>query len=315
MINCRDNIPLWKKIEGGKAADDVLKLILDLQTTNSPIFADLATEFLKRNHGKEDAFNQKIRDRRSLEPEKFSRCDLLFKLFTHMQKGKFVFHTGGWGVGEVMDISLLREHVLLEFEGTAAIKDLSFENAFKNLTPIPSDHFLARRDFWVIPILSKKKEKKILYTIIRLLLRDLVLKLPKRSRKSLLNLSSQKRNGQNGGKRHERRLKKIPLFSSPIPLRSPLSLLLEEVPHEQRVKEVLKNAKGVDAQIFVIYNSIRDFPEITKNQELKASIKQHLLEGLSFDETVPDLAWLEKFKSRFCYKIFFLKNFQRLQST
>lgn len=138
-------LPLWKLLQGQKAADDVLRLVLDLQTVNAPFLADLATDFLKKAYGTQPNFNQKLRIVGLLTRQNFQGAISNYELLTHMDKGKFVFHTGGWGVGEVIDISILREHVLLEFEGTAAIKDLSFDNAFKNLIPIPTEHFLAQR--------------------------------------------------------------------------------------------------------------------------------------------------------------------------
>src|ERR1700722_9674567 len=44
-------LPLWKKLQGQRVADEVLRCILDLQTTQSALLADLATDFLKRHYG------------------------------------------------------------------------------------------------------------------------------------------------------------------------------------------------------------------------------------------------------------------------
>ena len=49
-----------------------------------------------------------------------------------MEKGKFVYHTSGWGTGEIMEISPVREQVAIEFENVLGIKHISFDNAFKN---------------------------------------------------------------------------------------------------------------------------------------------------------------------------------------
>lgn len=63
----------------------------------------------------------------------------------HLSEGNFVFHQGGWGVGEIMGVSFLQQKVLVEFEGVLTAKDISFETAFRMLVPLRKDHFLARR--------------------------------------------------------------------------------------------------------------------------------------------------------------------------
>ena len=68
-----------------------------------------------------------------------------YELLSHMAKGNFVFHTGGWGVGEIMDVSMIRQQLSVEFEYVPGKKDISFANAFNTLIPIPDDHFLALR--------------------------------------------------------------------------------------------------------------------------------------------------------------------------
>ena len=62
-----------------------------------------------------------------------------------MAKNNIVFHAGGWGTGEIVDVSFVREHLVIEFENVSGRKDISFANAFKTLIPLPSHHFLARR--------------------------------------------------------------------------------------------------------------------------------------------------------------------------
>lgn len=128
-------LPLWKKLQGQPIADDILRLILDLQIINTPLMADLAIDFLKRSYGNDSFFNQKLRIVGLLTRQNFQGAISNYELLTHMKKGSFVFHTGGWGVGEVIDVSLLREHVLLEFEGTAAVKDLSLTTPSKSDPP------------------------------------------------------------------------------------------------------------------------------------------------------------------------------------
>src|SRR5580700_1779026 len=50
-------IPLWKTLTDSPNSNAVVKLILDLQTSNSPQLADLAFEYLKSQHGSDKDFN------------------------------------------------------------------------------------------------------------------------------------------------------------------------------------------------------------------------------------------------------------------
>ncbi len=115
-------LPLWRKIENSEASGEVLRLILDIQTTNSSLFADIATEFLKQKYGNDKDFGEMLRIVGLRGRHSFRGAISNFILLKHMKKGNFVFHTGGWGVGEVMEMSLLREHALIEFEGSMHLK-------------------------------------------------------------------------------------------------------------------------------------------------------------------------------------------------
>lgn len=300
-------LPLWKKLQGKEIADDILRLIVDLQTANSPLFADLATDILKKKYGKDPHFNQKLRLVGLLSRQNFQGAISNFELLTHMDKGKFVFHSGGWGVGEVIDISLLREHVLLEFEGTAAVKDLSFDNAFKNLIPIPSDHFLARR-FGDADVLEEFGRDDPV-GLIRLLLKDLGPKTAQEIKEELAELVIPEAEWAKWWQAARAKLKKDTKIRSPQSPKEPFLLHDEAVPHDVRFKEALGGAKGIDAQILLIYNSIRDFPEILKNNELKMELKSLLLEGLVGDETLPALSMARKIQVSFLLEDIFPSEF------
>jgi len=300
-------LPLWKKLQGQEVADDILCLILDLQTANSPLFADLATDFLKKNYGKQNSFNQKLRIVGLLTRQNFQGAISNFELLNHMDKGKFVFHTGGWGVGEVIDISLLREHVLLEFEGTAAIKDLSFENAFKNLIPIPSDHFLARR--FGDPDRLEEFGREDPVGLIHLLLKDLGPKTAQEIKEELAELVIPEAEWSKWWQAARAKIKKDTLIESPQSPKDSFILHLEEIPHDTRFKEALAVTKGIDATILLIYNSIRDFPEILKNHELKTQLKGLLLEGLAGDEALPTLSMARKIQISFLLEDIFPQEF------
>lgn len=300
-------LPLWKKLQGQKIADDILKLILDLQTINSPLLADLATDYLKRNYGKQPDFNQKLRIVGLLARQKFQKAISNFELLTHMEKGKFVFHTGGWGAGEVIDISLLREHVLLEFEGNAAVKDLSFDNAFKNLIPIPSDHFLARR--FGNPDALEEFGREDPVGLIKLLLKDIGPKTAQEIKEELSGLVIPEKEWSKWWQTARAKIKKDTKIRSPESSKESFVLHLEEVPHDIRFKEIMHTTKGIDAQILLIYNSIRDFPEILKKPDLKAEIKTILMDGLQVDESILALSMARKIQITFLLEDIFPDEF------
>ena len=94
-----------------------------------------------------------------------------YDLLAHVAKGKFVFHLGGWGVGEVIEVSPVREQMGIEFENVTGRKYLSFGTAFKALIPIPNEHFLARR--FAFPDDLEKEAKENPAEVVKMLLKDL----------------------------------------------------------------------------------------------------------------------------------------------
>lgn len=301
-------LPLWKKLEGQKIGDSVLRLILDLQTTNSPLLADISIDFLKKRYGTQPAFNQKLRIVGLLTRHSFQGAISNYELLTHMDKGQFVFHTGGWGVGEVMDISLLREHVLLEFEGTAAVKDLSFDNAFKNLIPLPSDHFLARR--FGDPDSLEKEGREDPAGLIRLLLQDLGPKTALEIKEELSELVIPEKEWSKWWQAARAKIKKDTMIQSPLTAKDPFILHTEEVTHDSRFVEALKEkSQGIDSRIVLIYSYIRDFPEVLKNPSLKTQLKTELLEGLVIDEKLPDMSLARKIQISFLLEDIFPEEF------
>ncbi len=300
-------LPLWKKLQGQKIADDILRLILDLQTVNSPLLADLATDFIKKKYGDDPNLNSKLRIVRLQSRQNFQGAISNFELLTHMGKGKFVFHTGGWGVGEVIDISLLREHVLLEFEQTAAVKDLSFDNAFKNLIPVSSEHFLAQR--FGNPDKLEAFGRDDPSALIRLLLQDLGPKTAQEIKDELADLVIPEKEWSKWWQAARAKIKKDTKISSPATARDQFVLHDEEVTHDTRFKETLSQTKGIDAQILLVYNSIRDFPEILKNKDLKAQIKTILLEALNTDVSLPEMSLARKIQASFLLEDVFPEEF------
>ena len=81
---------------------------------------------------------------------------------------------GYWAITrhrEIMEVSLLREQLSIEFDYVPGRKDMSFKNVFSNLLPIPREHFLALR--FGDPDALEARAKKNPIEIIHLILKDL----------------------------------------------------------------------------------------------------------------------------------------------
>lgn len=306
-------LALWQKIDNQEDADDVLRLILDLQTSNTPLLADLAIDFLKKHYAGQKHFNQKLRIVGLLGRHNFQGAISNYELLTHMDKGKFVFHTGGWGVGEVMEISVLREHVLLEFEGTPALKELSFDNAFHNLIPLPSEHFLSRRFGDPDDLEQEAKEDPL--SVIHLLLRDLGPKTAQEFKEELCDLVIPEDDWSKWWQAARAKMKKDTKIQSPKTAKEPFVLRDEEVPHDIILGEALKKTERIDALIQLIYNFSRDFPEVLKNFDIKQQIKGKLLPGLEGDETLPEFSMARKIQITLLLEEIFPDEFPDASST
>ncbi|MDN3507740.1 MAG: transcript cleavage factor, partial [Simkaniaceae bacterium] len=136
---------IWGTLEKDEVSHTIFKLITDLQTTNEEKLADQIIEYIKEKFGSVEDFDQKIKLVGLREKQDFQGAVSNFELLCHLKVGNFVYHNSGWGVGEIMDVSFLREQISLEFDYVAGRKDLSFSNAFRTLIPISNEHFLARR--------------------------------------------------------------------------------------------------------------------------------------------------------------------------
>lgn len=109
-------LPLWETIKDPADSYRVFKYFIDLQTTNSPKLADLSTQLLRDKYGELPHFNEWLRLVGLRSRDQFQEAVTNFDLLAHMKKGKFVYHTGGWGAGEIIDLSPIREQLTVEFE-------------------------------------------------------------------------------------------------------------------------------------------------------------------------------------------------------
>lgn len=275
-------IPLWKKLAPSPAADRVIKLIIDLQTTNAPALAELALEYLKEKHGHEKNFQEMVRLVGLRSKERFQGALSNYELLMHMAKGKYVFHSGGWGIGEVLDVSLLREQLSVEFDYVPGKKDLSFETAFKTLIPVPEDHFLALR--FGNPDLLEKRAKENPVEVMRMLLRDLGPKTGAEIKDELCDLVIPANEWQKWWQNTRAKIKKDTMIESPEEMKDVFQLRLAEVSHEERLRKALENKPNAATLIQMVYSFMKDFPETLKNDEFRQQLQEKLKETLSFPE-------------------------------
>jgi transcription elongation factor GreA-like protein/transcription elongation GreA/GreB family factor len=267
-------LPLWREVTDAPLAHEALQLIFDLQTTNTEELADLATGYLKNKHPNDPLFIDKIRLIGLRNREQFQGCIHNFDLLTHMKKGSFVFHTAGWGTGEIIDVSLVREELSIEFEYVIGPQHLSFKKAFKTLLILTNAHFYARR--FGNPDLLEKEARESPGEIVRLLLHDLGPKTAAEIKEELSDLVIPSADWNRWWQTARAKIKKDTKIESPKELKEPFRLREHDVPHEVALHKALEAKPSVNATIQMVYTFLRDFPETLKNHEFKASLEARL---------------------------------------
>lgn len=268
-------LPLWETIQNKEESYEILRLLIDLQTTNSPVLADLMMKALNEFHGSDPKFQERLRLAGLRSMDNFQGAISKYDLLAHMAKGNTVFHTGGWGTGEIIEVSFVREHLVIEFENVGGRKDLSFSNAFKTLIPLRSSHFLARR--FTNPDLLEQEGKKDPFGLIKLLLHDLGPKTAAEIKDELCELVIPEKEWTKWWQGARAKLKKNPLIESPETVKEPFYLRKAELSPEERLTQTMKNKTDVSQIVQSSYAFVRDTPNALKNAETKQSLQDKLL--------------------------------------
>ena len=272
-------IPLWQTIQTDEESYQILSLILDLQTTNSASLADLSLEALKKRHNSKVSFQDRdIQEALRLvglrSKDNFQAALSNFDLLIHLKKGNFVFHASGFGVGEIMDASSLRELVSIEFENTSGMKQITFTNAFRSLIPLPSTHFLARR--FSDPDAFEKEAKNNPLHVLKLMLKDLGPKTAAEIKDELAELVIPEADWQKWWQNARAKLKKDTEIESPATAKDTFSLRKEAVSHEEQFLDLIKNKSKFSDVLTACYTFIRDHSSKLKNNDLKNEISSRL---------------------------------------
>jgi len=269
-------LSIWVMIEDQKQAYDVLKLLIDLETTQSPLLADTALQALTKFHSQNPHFNERLRLIGLRSKENFQGAIANYDLLDHIAPGKFVYHTGGWGAGEIIEISPVREQLTVEFENVGGKKHITFANAFKTLIPLQNDHFLARR--FADPDKLEQAARDNSVEIVKLLLRDLGPKNAGEIKDELCELVIPEKDWTKWWQNARAKLKKDTMVDSPSTLKEPFSLRKEEVKHEDQFLRELRKESEPDNLLLTCYNFARDHTNMLKKSEIRESLKTSLVE-------------------------------------
>jgi transcription elongation factor GreA-like protein/transcription elongation GreA/GreB family factor len=268
-------LPLWQTIVDEKGAYNVLKLLFDLQTTNTPLLADVVMNTAKKQYGSHPKFNDWLRLVGLRSQENFQGCLSNLDLLAHMQKGKFVFHGGGWGTGEIVEVSPLREQLVAEFENVAGRKHITFANAFKTLNPLPDDDFRVRR--FADADALEKEAKADPVALIKILLRDIGPKTAAEIKEELCELVIPEAEWTKWWQGARAKIKKNTMLETPETVKGHFYLRKKEVTHEERLQEAIKNKLDANEIIQTTYSFVRDMPAMLKKSEIRDSLKSKLI--------------------------------------
>ena len=224
-------LTLWEQITDPKDKSTVLKLIFDIETTNSENLADIAFNYLKETYPDDKLFTEKVRLIGLRSNNNFQGAISKYELLTHLNKGNFVYHTAGWGTGEILDLSLIREEMTLEFEYVVGKKHLTFKKGLNTLLPLGNDHFLSRR--FGDPDSLEAEAKKSPVQIICLLLKDLGNKNAIEIKEELCDLVIPEEDWSKWWQATRSKIKKSTLIISPSSLQGDFKLREKQTSHEE----------------------------------------------------------------------------------
>ncbi len=269
-------LPLWKELPESREKADIIKLIFDIQNTNTEDLANLAYFYLKEKNPDDSLFNEKIRLIGLRRRKDFQGAISGYELLSHLNIGKFVYHTAGWGTGEIIDLSNIREEMTIEFEYVIEPKHLTFSKGLKTLVLLPDNHFLALR-FGQPEVLEKMKEESPL-ELISLLLKDLGPKSASEIKDNLAELIIPEKDWGKWWQNTRAKLKKSTKIKVPEDLNAPFVLRETELSHEEKLYADLEKAPEINTTIQLVYSFLRDFPQTLKNEEFKTALYSKLSE-------------------------------------
>lgn len=276
-------LPLWRTIKDKDESYEILRLLIDLHAIDSPVLTDVALDALKERYGHDPKFTDHLRVIGVRDKNNLKGALSKYDLFIHMNKGNMVFHKGGWGTGEIIDVSHVREHLTIEFENISGRKDLSFTNAFKTLIPLPQHHFLARR--FSNPDQLEKEGIEDPVGLIKLLLHDMGPQNAAEIKDELCELVISEDVWAKWWQSARAKVKKNSLIESPDSIREPFYLRKAELTPGDRLKSVMHNKTDGSEIISTVYSFVRDTPGALKDSVVKQKVQDQLMQLLNSTHT------------------------------
>lgn len=272
--NAEDILPLWEKTPFSPESEEIFALVFDLQARNEHSLGEIGLNYLKKHYGTDPHFDQKIRLVGLKNMKNFQGSIRSFLILSHMKSGNFFFHLGGWGIGEVIDFSFLREEVELEFENISGIKPLSFQNAFKILKIMSKDHFLSKR--FGDPEAFEAFARKHPLETMRSLLRDLGPKTAHEIKNEINELVIPAEDWHKWWQTARAKAKKDTLIVTPSHINKPFYLRTKELTTTENLLTSLDKASSTKEKIEIFYSYSRDFPQTFKDETFLKEVKERL---------------------------------------
>lgn len=277
-------LPLWETLGDTPKAHKIFKLIIDIQTSNAEELGLVVLNYIKKKFENTKNFEQKLKLVGLRDLKEFQGAVSNFELLCHMKKGNFVFHTAGWGVGEIMEVSFLREQLSLEFDYVAGRKDLSFVNAFSTLLPLADDHFLSRRFGDPDALEAFAKESPV--EVLKMLLKDLGPKTASEIKDELCELVIPADEWTKWWQSTRTKAKKDTSIEIPKDIKDSFVLRDSDLAHEERLQKALEKKPSMNTLIQLVYSFLRDFPITLKNEDFKTSLKTKLKDAFEASENL-----------------------------
>ncbi len=290
-------LPITLTVQENDLKLEALKLIFDLQVTNSETLFLIAQDILTSYFSQDPTYNEKLRLVGMRNSENFQGALSNYFLLDHIQNGNFVLHTAGWGVGEIVDFSFIREQISIEFENlNGAKKDISFKNAFKTLVPLAHDHFLARRFGDADQLEAEARENPVQ------VIHNLLVNLGPKTASEIKDLFSDaiiaEEDYSKWWQQARVKLKKDAIIESPDNPKMAYTLRKDSASVSDRLKKAFSGKKRFHDILSAAHNLVRDFPETLKDATTKEQITSKikgLIEtpNISEDQLLQALLFLE----------------------
>lgn len=268
-------LPLVMMLPTKEERIQALSPLYDIQTSNSSKLWELLQTLVQEEFGKVSFFQEKMRLSHARDKTSFQGALSNFLLLNHCEKGNFVYHKAGWGVGVIRDSSFLREQISVEFENLSGAKrDMPFKSGFKSLLPLSKDHFLAMR--FACPARLEEMASSDPIKLITKILSDLGPKTALEIKDLISGYVVDDALYAKWWQQVRTKLKKDSFIESPESAKQAFSLRKNQLTLHSRVHDSLSKAATFSTKIAALWNLLRDFPQAAKETATQEKIMKEI---------------------------------------